>query len=217
MKSDIPAELLRVCEEWGRQLVRFSEDNDRMAYISDALTRLLANQTLFQKILQNIASGAPYPDTHRTTLFPNEMLLYLQENRVFSLRMLLAEPGAYTPIHDHNAWGVITPFFGELNVIGYERVKSQSEDRFSGLREILHKTLHFGETCQVLPLNEGIHKTGNSGEETLVMISVYGQPIRRPYVLGYDLEQEKVFRIYTPRTRKKMLAKDALKQLWVAP
>lgn len=42
------------------------------------------------------------------------------------------------------------------------------------------------------------------------MLSVYGRPVRRPYVLGYDPEQGRVYRIYTPRTRKRMLARDVL-------
>ena len=216
MKSEMPPELIRVSDAWAERLEGLT-DPHRIAFMQKALIQFLANQDFFRKLLQNIATGAPYPDTRRTTLFPNEIVLYLHDRRSLSLRMLLSETGSYTPIHDHNAWGVITPMVGELDIIGYERLNPRSGNQFSGLRQTLHKTLYPGETAQVLPLEKGIHQTGNSGQGPLVMISVYGKPVRRPYVLGYDLDRNRVYRIYTPRTRKRMLAKEALEHLSTNP
>ena len=209
-KGQAPARLLEACETWARRLEEASSDAERRACIRRELPRLSADRPLFLEILQGIAEGAPYPDVHRPTLFPNEIVLYSHEQRLFSMRMLLAEPGCSTPIHDHGAWGVITPFVGELEVIHYELRGRGSEESFPGLRPIAQRILHPGETDEVLPLDEGIHRTGNAGQDTLVMLSVYGRPARRPYVLGYDLEGRRVYRIYTPRTRKRLLARDVL-------
>jgi hypothetical protein len=205
-----PARLLEACEIWTRTLEGASSDAERRAYVRDALPRLSADRPLFLEILRGIAEGAPYPDVHRPTLFPNEIVLHTHERRLFSLRMLLAEPGCSTPIHDHGAWGVITPLTGALEVVHYALEGPASEETFPGLRTVAQRILHPGETDEVHPLHEGIHRTGNAGQDTLIMLSVYGQPVRRPYVLGYDPERQRVYRIYTPRTRKRMLARDVL-------
>ena len=205
-----PPRLLEACASWARYLEDASGDAERRAYVRRELPRLSADRPLFLEILRGIAEGAPYPDVHRPTLFPNEIVLYTHERRLFSLRMLLAEPGCSTPIHDHGSWGVITPFAGALEVVHYELQGPGSEESFPGLRATARRILHPGEADEVHPLDEGIHRTGNAGQDTLVMLSVYGRPVRRPYVLGFDPEQDRVYRIYTPRTRKRMLARDVL-------
>jgi hypothetical protein len=45
------------------------------------------------------------------------------------------------------------------------------------------------------------------------MISIYGSPIRRPYINRFDYKANTVEKVYPPRIRKKMLAIEALKQL----
>jgi hypothetical protein len=42
------------------------------------------------------------------------------------------------------------------------------------------------------------------------MVSVYGTPLRRLYIQRFNLENGSVHRVFSPRFRKKMLAKQAL-------
>ena len=133
--SGPPAGLLEACEAWGRELEGCSGETEQRALMRERLPGLSADRAVLRAILRNIADGAPYPDVHRPTLFPNEVVLYTHERRLFSLRMLLAEPGSYTPIHDHGAWGVITPFTGTLAVVHYMLREPGPGESFSGLDE----------------------------------------------------------------------------------
>lgn len=208
--AEAPSGLLEACEAWGRELKRCAGEAEQRTLVMEKLPELSADRPLFRRILRNIADGAPYPDVHRPTLFPNEIVLYTHEQRLFSLRMLLAEPGSFTPIHDHGAWGVITPFTGTLEVVHYALREPGPAGSFPGLDRIAQRILRPGETDELLPLERGIHKTGNAGQDAMVMLSVYGRPVRRPYVLGYDPGRMRVYPIYTPRTRKRLLAREVL-------
>jgi len=212
MTSQMPPELLNTCESWSKTLKQQTDVTSQIAAIRDALPRLLENRDLMLDILQRIARGDAYPDTRRATMFENEIILYLNERRLFSLRMLLSGPGDFTPIHDHNAWGVIAPFSGTLDVISYRRLNDGSGDPAAPIEKTGHRVLSPVETAAVLPLDEGIHSTGNSGDETLVMLSVYGTPVRRPYVRGFDPDRNRVFRIYPQRKRKRMLAESVIRK-----
>ena len=196
-KEEIPFALQKACTDWTGALEAMESRDRRMDFIQRALPELMKDRNLFFEILDRIASGASYPDTRRATLFSTEIVLFLHERRAFSLRMLLARPGQATPIHDHNAWGVISPLVGLLGVIRYERLDDGSRETVANIRESSHRVLRPFETETVLPLNEGIHRTGNEGDGVLVMISVYGRPGRRNHVLEFDPTRGRV--TYTPR------------------
>jgi len=210
MTSQMPEELRNECGTWATKLEGRLDERECIAFVRRALPRLLEQRELFQNVLQNIASAAPYPDTRRSTLFENELILYIHEQSLFSLRMLMSRSGEHTPIHDHNAWGVIAPLTGILGVTTYERMDDGTREGIADIRRKSHRVLHPGDTEDVLPLNRGIHRTGNEGGDILVMVSVYGKPVRRPYVLEFNMEEGRTVPIYTPRTRKRILAREVL-------
>ena len=178
-----PEELLNICHQWSQSIEGISGDAARMEFFQNELPDFLRNQAVFEKLLRNMKNGSPYPDLRQAQMIDDEILLYLNPKRLFSLRMFLYGSGEYTPIHDHSSWGVSGAAVGELGVIRYVR-----ED-------------------------EGIHQTGNPVDGTTIMISVYGSPIRRLYINRFDYKTNKVEKLYPPRIRKKMLATEALKQL----
>jgi hypothetical protein len=175
-----PEELLKICNRWSEAVEGIAGNAARMKYFQNELSGFLRNQAVFEKLLRNMKNGSPYPDLRQAQMIDDEILLYLNPRRLFSLRMFLYGPGDYTPIHDHSSWGVSGAAVGELGVI---------------------------------PLNEGIHQTGNPVDGTTIMISIYGSPIRRPYINRFDYKANTVEKVYPPRIRKKMLAIEALKQL----
>jgi hypothetical protein len=65
-----------------------------------------------------------------------------------------------------------------------------------------------------MPLNEGIHTTGNSTQDPVIMVSIYGSPIRRLHVNGFDVEKRRVFKLYAPKVKKKVLARQTLEYLY---
>ncbi len=206
-----PEELLEICKRWSDSIENISGDAARMDFFQNELPGFLRNQSVFQELLKNIIGGSPYPDLRQAQMIDDEILLYLNPKRLFSLRMFLYGPGDYTPIHDHNSWGVSGAAVGELGVIRYAREDDGTVEGFARLRQTARVQLQPGEIELTRPLNNGIHQTGNPGQGTTIMISIYGSPVRRLYINRFDHEHNKVDRLYPPRIKKKMLASQALK------
>ncbi len=205
-----PEELLDICNRWAQSIEAISGGAARMEFFQSELPGFLRNQALFEKLLKNIKGGSPYPDLRQARMIDDEILLYLNPKRLFSLRMFLYGSGDYTPIHDHNSWGVSGAAVGELEVIRYAREDDGAVEGYARLRQTVRVQLQPGEIELTRPLNDGIHQTGNPGQGITTMISVYGSPVRRLYIDRFDLKHNKVDRLYPPRIKKKMLAAQAL-------
>jgi hypothetical protein len=205
-----PEELLKICNRWSQAIENISGDAARMEFFQNELPGFLRKQTVFTKLLKNIKAGSPYPDLRQAQMIDDEILLYLNPKRLFSLRMFLYGPGEYTPIHDHSSWGVSGAAAGELGVIRYGREDDGSVEGFAQLLQAAPIYLQPGEIELTRPLNEGIHQTGNPVDGTTIMVSIYGSPIRRLYINRFDDKSGKVEKLYPPRIRKKMLAAQAL-------
>jgi predicted metal-dependent enzyme (double-stranded beta helix superfamily) len=204
------AELKTIFDRWSESMQNYKDMEKRIFYIGREMPALLLNQRLFKKILTHIVKGQKYPDARQATMFSNEFILFINTKRLFSVRLYIYEPGQYTPIHDHNSWGVYGCVHNKIEVIRYRREDDEAKPGYARLREIERPVLNPGQTASVLPLNDGIHKAGNPAGNTSVMLSVYGTPIRRLYVNQYDHRQNRVSKLYPPRLRKKMLATQAL-------
>jgi predicted metal-dependent enzyme (double-stranded beta helix superfamily) len=206
-----PEELLGICNRWSRSIENISGDAARIEFFQNELPGFLSNQAVFEKLLKNIKDGSPYPDLRQAQMIDDEILLYLNPKRLFSLRMFLYGPGDYTPIHDHNSWGISGASIGELGVIRYAREDDGALEGYARLRQTAQVHMPPGELELTRPLNDGIHQTGNPGEGVTIMISVYGSPIRRLFINRFDHEHNRVDKLYPPRIKKKMLAAEALK------
>jgi predicted metal-dependent enzyme (double-stranded beta helix superfamily) len=206
-------ELQAIFDRWAESMQNYQDMEKRIFYIAQEMPALLLNQRLFKEILTHIVKGQPYPDTRQATMFANEFILFINQRRLFSVRLYLYEPGQYTPIHDHNSWGVYGCVHNRVEVIRYRREDDETRPGFARLAEIERPLLQPGDTASVLPLNDGIHKAGNPDGKTSVMLSVYGTPIRRLYINQYDHLQNSVRKLYPPRLRKKMLATRALETM----
>ena len=178
MLKKMPLALKLICQRWSEAMLDLKDEQDRMQYVQLELPALLHQRDIFVELLGNIASGQPYPDTRQAQLFDDEILLYLNTKPIFSIRMFIYEPGVYTPIHDHNSWGVTGAALGKIGVIKYVREDDGSKPGYARLLKSETLTLEGSQTDLALPLNQGIHQTGNPENETSIMVSVYGRPIR---------------------------------------
>jgi predicted metal-dependent enzyme (double-stranded beta helix superfamily) len=208
-----PPELLSICSTWVDDLGRLTGSEDKIAYFRKMLPALLLNQSLISSILREISREAAYPYRSRGTLFDNELLLYLDKRRRFSLRMYLHGTGEYTPIHDHSSWGVLGNASGKMKVIKYRREDDGLKKGFARLRETERITFDPGQTDTTFPLNDGIHQVGNPTDKTLIVINVYGTPLRRLYINQFDAEINRVKKLFPSRLKKKMLATETLKTM----
>ena len=195
-------ELQQIFDRWSDSLQTLKDMEKRIFYIGKELPDLLLNRQLFKKIMTNIVKGQIYPDARQATMFSNEFILFISDRRLFSVRLYIYEPGQYTPIHDHNSWGVYGCVHSSIEVIRYRREDDESRPGYARLREMERPILHPGQTASVLPLNDGIHRAGNPDGRTSVMLCVYGTPIRRLYVNEYDDRQNRVSKRYPPPPEK---------------
>ncbi|MGD9139608.1 MAG: cysteine dioxygenase family protein [Desulfobacterales bacterium] len=206
-------ELQAVFDLWAKSIQEITDQNECIAFTRKKMPELLSNRRLFKQILSGIVGGNRYPDLRQATMFLNEFILYINSQRLFSARLYIYEPGQYTPIHDHNSWGVYGCVCGKVEVIRYLRKDDETLQGFARLEEIDRILLDPGDTSVVRPLNDGIHQAGNPTASTCAMLSVYGTPIRRLFVNQFDLSNNTVSRLYPPRLRKKRLAAQALETL----
>jgi predicted metal-dependent enzyme (double-stranded beta helix superfamily) len=214
LSPDSPqSELYSICDHWTADLQRLEGDNARIDYIKSVLPQLLLNRPLWSNLLEGIVAGSSFPDLRQATMFRDELILYPNNKRLFSLRMFLYDSMTFTPIHDHNAWGVIGTITGPIEVVRYQRQDDGLKEGFARLRLEERRLLKPGQVDVTRPLDAGIHQTGNPGAETSIMLSVYGNPIRRLYINRFDQDNQRVFKMYPPRMQKRELAGQALKAL----
>ena len=210
LKHPLPYAFEALCDGWSREMEKIKGPADRMDFMQKALPDLLLNQRIVVRLLEAIAAGEPFVDLKKASLFENEILMYLHPRRIFSIRFILYERGHYTPVHDHNAWGISGTACGTLEVIRYQRTDDGARKGVAHISRKSSALIHPGQVERTLPLDGGIHQTGNPDQDMVVMVSVYGSPVRRPYINTYDADGNTIRRLYPPRLYKKRLAAAAL-------
>ena len=213
MQSLFQEKLSGFCRNWSDAVASKNDSEDRLAFFRAELPGLLAQRELFCGILEGIVRGGSYPDTRQATFFDNEVILYRDRGQRFSVWMYLYGIGDYTPVHDHNSWGVSGSAFGELEVVRYRRQDDGSDPGSARLVLTARELLQPGQTEVTRAFDEGIHKTGNPSAASLIMISVYGRTLRRRFLRQFDPDTGRVLAIYPPRVRKQRLAELALKSI----
>jgi len=209
----MPTALGEICTDWSVRLESLPDRADRIRFVQQHLPEVLFNLALFEELVERICRGNAYPDIRRTDAFDNEILLYLNPRRIFSLRMFFFGPAEFTPVHDHNAWGVTGTVYNPLTVVRYDRTDDRTAAGVARLEESRRRTLVPGETELTLPLDEGIHRTGSDTDRPVLMVSVYGSPIRRLHVNGFDIENQRVYPMVAPRMKKRRMAREVFKAM----
>jgi hypothetical protein len=205
--------LQAICRSWASAVAAIDGRDGRIGLFQAELPALLSAPELFEGLFRGILKGDPYPDLRQETMFANELVLYRDPGRLFSLRLYLFGPGEHTAVHDHTSWGVSGSAFGRLEVARYQREDDGAEPERARLVLSETRALQPGETETTLPLDEGIHRTGNPDDGLTLMVSVYGTPLRRLFIQRFNLETGRVQRIFPPRVQKRMLAEQALKAM----
>ncbi len=208
--SEIPDEITSLCKRCAEAFSETSDVDAMIEFTRGELPKLQKEKQLFADMLLGAIERAPFPDLRHATMFDNELLLCLDPVHRFSLRAFLWAPGHYTAVHDHGSWGVIGPVTGKLEAINYRREDDGSDEGRAVLVEKSIITIEPGETVYTLPLDDGIHEVGNPTDETILSLSLYGKPIPRGYIYGFDVAEERAYRIISPTTKKKLLIAQAL-------
>ncbi|MDA4129716.1 MAG: hypothetical protein OK457_02990 [Thaumarchaeota archaeon] len=137
-------------------------------------------------LMQVIASSRSVPDqafAPRKDRFANN-LIYMPEDRVFSVMGATWLSGQTTPIHDHLTWAVVGVYDGEERESIYRRVDDGSEPKRA---KLVLASERINEKGHITTLGEkGIHKIDNVSDKLSKSIHVYGLDLGHAERHAYD-------------------------------
>jgi len=96
----------------------------------------------------------------------------------FTVVVLLWEPGAVTPIHDHDTWCVFGLLEGTLEVTNYQ-VLADEADKPLLVKEWSRELLREGLTGDNRAADTEVHRVRNVGERRAISLHVYGSDLTR--------------------------------------
>ncbi len=94
----------------------------------------------------------------------------------FTVVVLLWEPGATTPIHDHDTWCVFAALRGEMEVTNYE-VIGNDEGQPLRLRECGREQISAFAVGDNAAAETEVHRVRNIGTERAISLHVYGDDL----------------------------------------
>lgn len=96
----------------------------------------------------------------------------------FTVVVLLWEPGAITPIHDHDTWCVFGVLEGELEVTDYAHI-GDLDDETLNVRETRRDSLGAGTMGDNGDPAGEIHRVRNTGLARAISLHVYGSDLTK--------------------------------------
>ena len=85
-------ELQSVFDHWTQSFQEIKGHDERIAFTRSELPALMSNRKLLKKILTGIVRGNRYPDIRQATMFSNEFIWYISNQRLFSARLYIYDP-----------------------------------------------------------------------------------------------------------------------------
>jgi len=140
----------------------------------------------------------------------NDISIYRDPSRLFSVRLFVWEPNYPYPVHDHGSWGVMGCLANQVRETKYKRVDDGTQSDYAELEVRAESVLQPGHTTFVLPLNQGIHRMQAFGSKPALTVHVYGKPIRTGFIQGFMLENNAAYKMFPVKVQRKLLAIKAL-------
>ena len=141
-----------------------------------------------QELLKNSKSFITEEHTKSSDEHYARNLIYKEDDDSLSLYCLVWQPGQWTPIHDHGAWGLVGVIEGIFEEQNFARVDTRSSDD-SGieLKKAGVSLLVPGSVTTFVPNPDHIHRAGVSeNSKQAITLHLYGRNMNRYNV--YDLE-----------------------------
>ena len=106
------------------------------------------------------------------------------------LYSLVWKKGQWTPVHDHGTWGIVGIVQGNLQETSYIRTDHGGKDAKENLELVFGNVMVLspGSVTSFVPNPDHIHKTGNSFDETVISIHLYGHEMSGYH--EYDLQNK---------------------------
>ncbi len=101
----------------------------------------------------------------------------------FTVVVLLWDPGACTPIHDHDTWCVFGLLDGELEITNYGVTGDDGRGPIH-LREVGREILHGGLMGDNRWPDTEVHRVRNLGQQRATSLHVYGGDLTKRILFG---------------------------------
>ncbi|MDD5039135.1 MAG: HEAT repeat domain-containing protein, partial [Dehalococcoidales bacterium] len=112
------------------------------------------------------------------------------------------------PIHDHGAWGVVGGFANNTQAIVYRRLDDGSVEGHAQLQEVSRQVIKPGYATHVFPFS--IHHMSSANDKASLTLHVYGRPVRKGLINIFNIADNSVSEILTPKLDKRWHAIQAL-------
>ena len=184
-----------------------SQEKKLPAFFEEAqalLKKLLPNREFVCDVMEKMVSDDAFLKGKIGTIDRNDLMLYLSPKGSFSMRLFVWLPSVPYPIHDHGSWGVIGGYANKTFETKYRRLDDGSVEGYAKLGETARRIINPGDTTCVPPL--GIHQTGCADDKTSITIHVYGKAIRKGFIQCFNMQENSVANLITPKLEKRLFA-----------
>jgi predicted metal-dependent enzyme (double-stranded beta helix superfamily) len=108
---------------------------------------------------------------------PSQFLLYRAGDNTLTVSVVVWGPGHSAAPHDHQTWGMLGLYAGQMCETRYRRVDDGSNPRQGKLQQIDVVQRKAGEVWHLLPPDEEIHALENRSSMPAIEIHVYGRDL----------------------------------------
>ncbi len=128
----------------------------------------------------------------------SKYLLYKAEDDSFIVVAMVWRPGATTPIHDHQTWGVIGVLQGREEETRYDKIDDGSVLGHAEIRKAASISHGPGEVSVCCLPQYDIHSVKNIGDEVAISIHTYGGDQSSIESCAYDPTNDSVRKYVSP-------------------
>jgi predicted metal-dependent enzyme (double-stranded beta helix superfamily) len=195
-----------------RELLQSSSSQSEIFSRSRVLLSVLALKPIFFiEVFRKYITDDEFLKKRQLTFDRNEITIYVDPDRLFSLRLYVWDPAMSYPVHSHGSWGVVAVVAGEIQERKFKVVEKGDQLDFVKLQESSRAILKPGETTTILPLDLGIHQMDAEAKgHSSLSLHIYGKAVRSGYLERYNLQKDSVYRIMNPHLYGRVCALRAL-------
>lgn len=163
------------------RLPAVQDQRGAVAVVAGAMQKLLSNEQLLNHdFVRALQAGQA------------DGKIYHSPDLDFVIQVFGWPPGAATPVHDHETWGVMGIYAEELEVREYDLHPTAQPGSYE-LQQKAHYRAGRGAIAYLLSPEDEIHHVSNPGPHYALSIHVYGNPLHSYH--EFDLENGRIWRV----------------------
>lgn len=199
-------------EQFGHELdALIAKDMEQTALMEEGkllLEKLLPNKEFVFQIIEKFIHDDDFVNRGIGTIDRHDLGIFFSPGGNFSMRLFVWLPTVNYPIHDHGAWGIIGGFANRTQEIKYQRLDDSSVEGYAQIEESGRHILGYNDTTHVLPFS--IHHMSSLDNKTSLTLHVYGRAVRKGLIKCFNVAENSVHNLLTPKLDKRRHAIRAL-------